>query len=377
MRSMNFKLLNIPVHIHPSFWIFVIFFTNIYQGFSIQNCILGLVLIISLLVHEYGHALTALHFGARPTVILEAFGGRAEYNAFGLTRKQQFFITLNGPLLESLLIVISYGLLECHLFENAYVRFFLYAMMRLNMIWCLLNLIPLEPLDGGRLCRYLLEQKFGYKGYKAHVCIGLVSAGLAIPYLFYQGFYFFAALLLILALQHLQLFKRNPRSLSSVDNPFHLYVKSQQAIKNNEIASAKEILKRLLKTKEISIKSSATESLAKLYMLEEKSDKSYELLLHADHHSLKEGKKLLCQLAYDRGNYALVAKYSRDIYAIDPSFETAVLNAKAFAQLYQPGLSGAWLHTASQFGAHTTPLIADLLKDPAFAGVKDQAAFSL
>jgi len=335
---------------------------------------LGGVLLLSLLVHEYGHALTALYFGARPAITLEAFGGHAQYNASGLTRKQQFFITLNGPLLESLLIVVSYGLLECGIFHNPYIRYFLYATMQLNILWCLLNLIPLAPLDGGHLLRYLLERKFGQKGLKASVAIGLVCAAIAVPYLFYQGFFFFGCLLLFFGFQHFTILKKNARPYCP-DSPFQVYIRSQEAIKNNDLKKAKDILKKLLKSQDSSIKNSATESLAKIYTLENQGDKSYELLLHADHRFLKEGKKLLCTLAYERKNYELVTKYSRDIYTIDASFETALLNSKAFAKLNKPALSGAWLQTAFQFGCYTLPIITDLLNDPTYALVKDHDDF--
>jgi len=74
---MKFKFLNISIYIHPIFWIFLLFFTDIYRDLSIESVIWGIILFFSLLVHEYGHALTALYFGAKPTVILEAFGGKA------------------------------------------------------------------------------------------------------------------------------------------------------------------------------------------------------------------------------------------------------------------------------------------------------------
>ena len=64
--TMNFKFLNIPVQICPSFWIFLLFLTEIYQDPSIESLIVGLVVIMSLLVHEYGHALTAVYFGKNP-----------------------------------------------------------------------------------------------------------------------------------------------------------------------------------------------------------------------------------------------------------------------------------------------------------------------
>lgn len=93
---MNFTFLNIPVGIHPSFWIFLLFFTGIYNNPSIESVIVGAVMFVSLLVHEYGHALTAAYFGAKPTITLEAFGGRAEYSSFGISRKKQLLITLYG-----------------------------------------------------------------------------------------------------------------------------------------------------------------------------------------------------------------------------------------------------------------------------------------
>jgi len=91
---MNFRFLTIPVHIHPTFWILMLFFTGIYRDFSIESVIVGLVLFLSLIVHEYGHALTALYFGAQPTITLEGLGGKAQYNGARMTSQQQLWITI-------------------------------------------------------------------------------------------------------------------------------------------------------------------------------------------------------------------------------------------------------------------------------------------
>jgi hypothetical protein len=37
-------------------------------------------------------------------ITLEAFGGNAQYDSYRITPKQSFLITLNGPLLQSVLI---------------------------------------------------------------------------------------------------------------------------------------------------------------------------------------------------------------------------------------------------------------------------------
>jgi len=362
------------VYIHPTYWIFLLLFTHIYQDFSFESFILGVVMTFSLLVHEYGHAFTALYFGASPTIILEAFGGRAQYSGLKLTSKQQFLITLNGPLLESLLIVLPYALLKFNLFEDYYIRYFLYATMRVNILWCLLNLIPIVPLDGGYLVRYLLEKKFGEKGLRASVIVGLMGAILVAPYLFFQGFIFFGALLLIFAFQHYQMLRRF-RFSSSKQNPFSCYIEGMKALNNHDLEGAKKLLLKLLKSQDEKIKHSAVESLAKIYIQEKEPEKSYELLLKADHQFLKEGKCLLCNLAYERKNYKLVGKYSREIYEINPSFETALLNSKAFAHLNDPDLSGAWLETASLFGPVYLRNIKDVILEKTYDSVRDHGVF--
>jgi stage IV sporulation protein FB len=347
---MNFRFLNIPVHIHPTFWVFLLFFTNIYRDPSIESVIWGVVLIFSLLVHEYGHALTALYFGARPAITLEAFGGNAQYNSSGITPKQRFLITLNGPLLEAVLIVLAYSVLKSGVFSHhPYIQYFLDVTVRLNILWCLLNLIPIAPLDGGHLVRYMLERKFGPKGYRASLLLGLACAAVAVPYLYLHGFFFFATLLLIFGLQNFQTL-RHERPASGQDNHFSCYIKAIAAINNHEMERAKELLKKPLKSKDASIKYAAIEALAKIHFQENERQKAYDLLSKADPQFLKEGKCLLCKLAFERHDYELVSKYSRDIYTIEPSYEIALLNSKAFAHLNDPALSNAWLETASQFG---------------------------
>lgn len=335
-----------------------------------ESVILGIVLIFSLLVHEYGHALTAAYFGARPGIILEGFGGRAEYNNFGMTPKQEFWVTLNGPLLESVLIALSYTLLKWDIFEgHPYIRYFLYVTMRLNILWCLLNLIPVAPLDGGHLVRHLLERKFGERGYRASILLGLVCAVVAVPYLCLQGYVFFGILLLIFGFQHFKLWRElAPRQ----EAPFSTYMKGVEAIEQNNLESAKTLLKKLLKAKDAHIKNLAVESLAKAYMQGNESQKSYDLLMKADHQSLKEGKSLLSKLAFERKNYDLAGKYSTEVYEMHPSYEIALQNSKTFAGLQEPALSGAWLETASRYRKDG---IEENLNDPIYDSVREQEAF--
>jgi stage IV sporulation protein FB len=367
---MNFRFLNIPVHIHPSFWIFFLFFTNLYRELSVDGLILGGVLIFSLLVHEFGHALTAQHFGAQPSITLEAFGGRAHYSNARMSATQDFFITLNGPLFESLLIFLPYFLLKMGAFDaHPYMRYFLYATMRLNLMWCLFNLIPICPLDGGYLLRNLLERKWGDKGTRISFFIGLSSAFLAVPLLFFLGYSFFAVLLLVFGLQHLRFFRK------AAPTAFQSYLASQEAIKAQDFSRAKTLLKRLLKSQDSLVQQKAVEALAKLYIEEHETQKAYDLLLTADPKTLKEGKCLLCKLAFARKNYQLVGNHAREIYAIEPTFEIALLNSQAYAALNEPAPAGAWLHTASQFGSYTINILKEQVEKEVYAPVREHEAF--
>lgn len=348
----------------------MLFFTDIYRRPSIESLIVGGVLVFSLLVHEYGHALTAVFFGARPTITLEAFGGNAQYNGSGISAKQRFLITLNGPLFESLLIVLPFYLLKTGVFEgNYYMQYFLEVTMRLNIWWCLLNLIPIVPLDGGYIVRYLLVNRFGEAGYKTSFVISLMCVAIVAPYLFYQGFLFFGVLLVIYGIQNFQNYQKVRVSLGEV-NPFGSYLKAVEAIKNGEIDSGKTLLSKLLKCEDLKIRNSAIEALAKVYCQENEKQKAYGLLMKADHQFLKEGKCLLCRLAFEEKNYELVCHYSREIYQIEPSFEIAVLNSQAFAGMSQPVLADGWLKTASGFEDVSEEKIKAVLEDPIYDAVR-------
>jgi stage IV sporulation protein FB len=376
-KKLNIKFLNVPIYIHPTFWIFLLFFTDIYRDPSIEIVIWGVVMFFSLLVHEYGHALTARYFGAEPTITLEAFGGNARYNGRGISPKQEFLITLNGPLFESVLILISYILLKLEVFEAyPYINYFFYVTMRLNILWCLLNLIPLVPLDGGHLVRYVLEKKFGSQGKKISILIGLLCVALAIPYLYFSGFFFFGILLVIYSIQNLQALRGN-QSFSRKKSSFSSYLEGVEAVNANELAKATMIFKKLLNSKDMQIYHSAAELLAKIYFQKNEHQKAYHLLLQADHNMLKEGKCLLCKLAYEHKNYELVCKYSREIYEIDPSYEIALLNSKAHAGMQQPLLAGAWLVTASQFGDDFKDQTRKAMSESIYDLIKEQGAFKL
>ncbi|WP_184891124.1 metalloprotease [Candidatus Cardinium hertigii] len=202
---MHFRFLKVSVYIDLSFWISLLFVIGITSGPYRESLLLAIVFTFSLFIHEYGHALAALFFSAEPVIVLQAFSGRTTFNKSVITDKQNFLITLSGPLLQGLVVLGAYLLFRYSACNGYIFRYLLFEIIRINTTWTLLNLIPIEPLDGGYLVRYILEKAFGRKGHRASIIIGLAAAAVAIPYLYVYGHYlsfFFIGQLLISGFQY-------------------------------------------------------------------------------------------------------------------------------------------------------------------------------
>ena len=108
------------------------------------------------IIHELGHALSALWFGWRLTSIeLLPFGGVAKVDEYGnRSTFEEFVVTLAGPLQHLWLPLISFLLLATPYWNEANHNMFLLH----NHMLLLFNLLPIWPLDGGKLLMLLLSK---------------------------------------------------------------------------------------------------------------------------------------------------------------------------------------------------------------------------
>lgn len=371
---MNFTFLKIPVTVQPSFWVFLALMI-FGSGYSSAEAIsLAAILSFSLLFHEYGHGLTALAFGKSPEIHLVAFGGYTTCRNPRMTEKENFLITLNGPVFTTLLIGLSYYFLQTNFAYNPHAWFFFYYTMKLNIFWLIVNLAPLEPLDGGQLLRSFLRRTMGEEAsYKITLITGLISAVVGSIYFLWSGTYFFAMLFLFHGFQNLQAYRRD--HTQKKPNHFSLYTEAVSALKEEDIDRAKAIFKKLMKVKDNYIRISAVEGMAAALDQEGNKKEAYHLLLKADPNQLKRGKCLLCKLAFEEQNYRLIETYSREIYDINPTYETALLISKAYAALHKPEHSGGWLHTASLFEDVPTDNLRDLLSQKIYDQIRNDPSF--
>ncbi|MGY8767806.1 MAG: metalloprotease [Pirellulales bacterium] len=203
--DLRFSLLGIPVRIHPFFWL-----VSVLMGWSRDP---KLVLIwvasvfVSILVHEMGHALVIRYYGWSPRVTLYSFGGLASYSpgygsSFssykrnGNTTLGQIAISFAGPAAGFLLAGIIYGLLVLtnyqfsffifqwlietpgtKLITNPYLFYFLSFMFYINIYWGIMNLVPVYPLDGGKISREICVAMNIREGLRISLIISLLAAG--------------------------------------------------------------------------------------------------------------------------------------------------------------------------------------------------------
>lgn len=177
------KAFDIPVRIH---WSFVLIFGGFlyygfYQGWNAESIIWASLFILALftcvVLHEFGHALTAKYYGVTTRdIILLPIGGLARLDRLPEKPFQEFLVAAAGPAVNIVIVLLLYpyvlfvmnGSLDLILgVFSPYSNFtldqitpfgsFIIGLIAMNGILALFNLIPAFPMDGGRILRALLS----------------------------------------------------------------------------------------------------------------------------------------------------------------------------------------------------------------------------
>jgi Zn-dependent protease len=363
----------IPIAIHPFFWLFAALI-----GWLSSQSLSGMfiwigIIFFSVLIHEFGHALTAVFFKQKARIQLIALGGVTLYEGPKLKFWKQFLITLNGPLFGFALFLLATLLLQ---FQWPLLVFKILKLTQIaNLFWTVVNLLPVQPLDGGQLLRIALEGFFGLKGFRASLLIGaLISALISFYFFMMQGF-LIGAFFFLFAYQSFDSWRKSRHATQEdrLDENKKLMAEGEIALQEGRVEEAKRIFEAVREKAAHSLLGrTATQYLAFLQAKEGKSEEAYELLLPMQKHLSGEGLCLLHELAAERRNHLLVASISAECYQIAQSRKMALANARAFAFLNQPKEAGGWLQTAWQFGGVD---LNHILKEEDFQKLKDDPEF--
>lgn len=365
----------IPIAIHPFFWVLaaLIGWMNSQGSFLWMFIWIGIIF-FSVLIHEFGHAFTAVLFKQRARIQLVAMGGVTSFDGPKLKFWQQFFIVLNGPFFGFLLFLAATVLLK---FEWSPLVTAIIQMTRLaNLFWTVVNLLPVVPLDGGQLLRIVLEANFGIQGFKASLLIGAILS-LLFAFAFFMIQQFIAgALFFLFAFQSFDLWRQSRYATGQDrdEGTKRILTLGEIAMREGKVEEAKTAFEQvLLKTKRGVLATTARQYLALIKIKAGERKEAYELLLQEQDHLAGETKCLLHKLAEEFENDRLVASLSSDVYQIQPTKEVALRNARAFARLKEPKHAGGWLQTAWKHGDLN---LDKILKEEFFVALKTSRQFN-
>jgi stage IV sporulation protein FB len=149
-----FQLLG-KIKIHPLFWLTIVI------GLLTAHVKELLILFLLVFIHEMGHVLAAHYFGWRiQKVELLPFGGVAVMEEHGnKPLREEVIVLIAGPLQHVWIMLLCYGLFQAGIMEGELYHFLMWN----NVTLLSFNLIPIWPLDGGKLLFCLLSTRYAFR----------------------------------------------------------------------------------------------------------------------------------------------------------------------------------------------------------------------
>lgn len=178
--------------------------------FAVTPIPVAVSIFIAILLHEMSHAYVATKKGYRVHGIeIGLFSGSASIDS-NMHERDAIPITAAGPL--SNLILYFIGFMISFVYTNQFIN----AFMMVNMFLFIFNILPIYPMDGGRMLRDFLSVKSRKLGisrgqsFTIAAKVSLVTSVLLIAFSVISGFLFmaiFGAYFGYLALKDLKIIK--------------------------------------------------------------------------------------------------------------------------------------------------------------------------
>ncbi|HSH16400.1 MAG TPA: site-2 protease family protein [Verrucomicrobiae bacterium] len=200
----RFNLLGFPITVEPWFWL-TCFLLGGGLGARGREGIMLIVIwtavvLVSITIHELGHALAGRKYGARPEIKLHGLGGVAIMHNGYFSRGQSILVSAAGPLASLALGGLVWLIDRAYPVEDFYavtaVRNFLWV----NFFWTAVNLLPILPLDGGQIIRDVL----GPRRAQISIWLGVICAVAVGALAIKVGLLFLGIMMFILAFSNFQ-----------------------------------------------------------------------------------------------------------------------------------------------------------------------------
>ena len=176
---MNLRVFGTPVRIEPVFFLIAALLaaSRLSEPWFLASWIA--VVLGSVLLHELGHALAFRRFGYAPSIRLHAMGGHTTAPA-ALSWKQDMIVSLAGPLLglAAGLLIYTAGAIVPSLYATPFLGVVVRDLLWVNIGWSIINLLPILPMDGGRVLVAGLQRVDPIHASRRAHQISMIAAGI-------------------------------------------------------------------------------------------------------------------------------------------------------------------------------------------------------
>lgn len=138
------------------------------------------VVTLSVLAHEFGHAFAFRRFGHGSRITLHGMGGSTQSTGGpDLSALQSAFVSVAGPLAGFGVALLGWGAVKAAPFVIGapLPDRLVFDLLWVNVGWSIINLLPIVPMDGGHILQHMLRHWFGEKG---EIPALVVSLGFAV-----------------------------------------------------------------------------------------------------------------------------------------------------------------------------------------------------
>ncbi|MGA8165431.1 MAG: site-2 protease family protein [Waddliaceae bacterium] len=366
----------IPVKIHPFFWLLAFLIGWIATFSIVQTLVWAVVIFFSVLIHEFGHALTAVSFGQQAEIELFGLGGITRRGGRALKKWQEFLIVMNGPLAGLALYFVAFQLRR--LMGDQTQNLFVLAIditIFVNLFWTLVNLLPIQPLDGGQLLNIVLEGILGFRGVKIALFISVVFSAIFSIVFFALGAFLIGALFFLFTFESYRQWK-SALSITLQDQDKWLQQRYKEAEKlrhSGQLEVAYQKFQDICRqTRQGILFLSAQEKSAELLSEWGRYQEAYDLLYPYQKKLSLHSFQLLHRLAYQTGQWEEAIALGNRSFRNDPNAETALINALSHSILGQTQPAIGWLQTAINKGL---PNLSQVLERREFDHIRDHPQF--
>ncbi len=368
----------IPIIIFPAFWIFSFLIAFLLSSGNFPQMFIWVgVIFVSVLFHEFGHALTASMFGRTCRIELVAMGGLTYHDGPELSSWKQFLIIFDGPFFGFLLGLGAYFLEGLPQITSLPLKVFLNNFKSINWFWTAVNLLPILPLDGGQILRVVLEKIFHAKGVRYAFGFSMLLALLISLFLFVTQNFLAGAIIFLFAFESFDGFRKtkhlkdSDRNNAFKEELLHAEMQLQEGHKKEALAAFEKLR---LEAKEGIIYVVATQYSAFLnYELGYRKE-AYEALKSLKERLDSPGLCLLHKVAFEENDFVLVNELAGPVFQATQDIEVALRNAEGAAHLIQVQPAIGWLETALGLGALN---IKEVLQSKSFDSIRSDPAFHL